>query len=597
MESVWSYLEMRIWDWYTIDGESYQTPTASVPANYDIPFVNISITSNTSATFTFGSPTTTPGSYGGSIAGTGSFNDPDFVINVSTGTYTQTNFIPGQVYNLRIRAYSGTNATGTYGEYFYKTFVMPKNADVAGVTSTVSKTTSPTTGSGIGSSTAEPDSSADAGGSTSAAPTGSSYATSGVRTVQRSLLTVTNKFNDREKYSVVEKDTEISTAYSHYSFGAGFFFDSVTKTPLSAGGLGFFTSNNGMTGYFVQIQTDSSTTDTKQRSVNILKVVNGVVKQLEDSQGGDSGKLYGGVIHASSYKLDVKVNRTSTATVIDLYINNFKISAADVYSTSSTAPAIDKAIPVTSKIAVFAQLNKISFDYVYAVPLTEAQFKTGLISDIYTGHYGSTLLNFAYGEKLINNIGAPVLKNAFIEEFGTVARELRRVKVNYAQTAGIPRYATVGVNKFASVLGSKFSNHGAEVFVLNNAGTFIPLQSGAYSFFIIGDFVSINGQHEYTESTTNEFTTLEPAIFESTWIQNQSDAKSLFNWIKNQWSNQQSSVSIEVFGNPAIEPGDIISISYAKNNLDGTQKFVVTNVTNQFEGGLSTTVTARSIYS
>jgi hypothetical protein len=263
----------------------------------------------------------------------------------------------------------------------------------------------------------------------------------------------------------------------------------------------------------------------------------------------------------------------------------------------ATAPAIDKAIPVTSKIAVFAQLNKISFDYVYAVPLTEAQFKTGLISDIYTGHYGSTLLNFAYGEKLINNIGAPVLKNAFIEEFGTVARELRRVKVNYAQTAGIPRYATVGVNKFASVLGSKFSNHGAEVFVLNNAGTFIPLQSGAYSFFIIGDFVSINGQHEYTESTTNEFTTLEPAIFESTWIQNQSDAKSLFNWIKNQWSNQQSSVSIEVFGNPAIEPGDIISISYAKNNLDGTQKFVVTNVTNQFEGGLSTTVTARSIYS
>ncbi len=178
-----------------------------------------------------------------------------------------------------------------------------------------------------------------------------------------------------------------------------------------------------------------------------------------------------------------------------------------------------------------------------------------------------------------------------------MARELRRVKVNYAQTAGIPKYATVGVNKFAEVLGSRLTNHGAEIFVLNNAGTFIPLQSGAHSFYVIGDFVSITGQHEYTESTTNEFTNLEPASFESTWIQNEGDAKSLFTWIKNQWSKQQQSVNMDIFGNPAIEVGDVITINYSKNNLDGTQKFLVTNVNTQFEEGVSTSITARSIYS
>ena len=54
---------------------------------------------------------------------------------------------------------------------------------------------------------------------------------------------------------------------------------------------------------------------------------------------------------------------------------------------------------------------------------------------------------------------------------------------------------------------------------------------------------------------------------------------------------------MEVFGNPAIEVGDVINITYAKNNLDGTQKFLVTNVNISFDEGVSTSITARSIYS
>jgi hypothetical protein len=54
---------------------------------------------------------------------------------------------------------------------------------------------------------------------------------------------------------------------------------------------------------------------------------------------------------------------------------------------------------------------------------------------------------------------------------------------------------------------------------------------------------------------------------------------------------------MEVFGNPAIEVGDVIGITYAKNNLDGTQKFLVTNVNINFDEGVSTSITARSIYS
>ena len=575
-------------EWWSYQ-PSYTTPTVSNPASYKIPWITVQVTDPNRAVITLGTPSTTPASYSGEIAlSIGSFASPDYTFTSTSGYHVREDLLPGKSYKVRARAHSGANGTGQYGEYVYYNFTMPVATSVAAVSETVSGTNS----ANNSTTTYEaPD------GSGNTLQTGSSYATSGIRTITRSLLTIDSSTKERSDISVISKDVGIPTTYKHYSFGAGFFFNGVTKNPVSAGGIGFFTSDNGMTGYFIEIQTDSSFTDVKDQSVTVYKVVNGNRKKLPDSQSGTNAKLYGGVIHANSYKLDVKVERTTAATIIDIYINNFKISAVDQYSVSATAGPIDKEIPVTSDISLFASLYKISFDYIYAVPLSPEQYKTGIVSDIYTGHYGSTMLSYAYGEKLINNAGTPALKNAYIEEFGTVARELRRVKVNYAQTAGMPRYATVGVNKFADILGSKFSNHGAEVFVVNNAGTFIPLQAGANNFYIIGDFVSITGQHEYTETTVNEFTTLEPATFDSTWIQSESDAKALFQWIKTQWSKQQSSISMEVFGNPALEPGDVITINYPSNGLDGTQKFLVTSISNEFDGGLSTTITARSIYS
>ena len=578
-------------DWFMWDG-TYSTPTVVNPANLQIPWLNVSTTSETEAVWLVLPPDVSPGSYTGAVAdmttllalpqyiqaASASYTLFPFTDNINLGTIT--GLTPGKTYTLRIRAHTSANGGGTFGEYKYFPFTMPKAASVASVSDGSNPTNSP-----------------DLGNSGTSVPTGSSFAASGVRTVSRSLLSVSNLDKDKSAISLIEKTVTLPTTYSHYSFGGAFFFDSVTKAPVSAGGLGFFTSNQGKTGYFIEIKTDSSFGDTKDQAVKIFKCVDGNRKKLVDSQEGKTGKLYGGVIQSSSYKLDIKVKRSSTQTIIDVYINGFKISAIDEYSTNVKDGPLEKAIPVTAGMSLFCSLTKISFDYIYAIPLEESQYNEFLISDIYSGHYGSKTLSFAYGEKLINSSGTPAVKNAYIEEFGTVARELRRVKVNYAQTAGIPKYATVGVNKFAEVLGSRLTNHGAEIFVINNAGTFIPLQSGAHSFYVIGDFVSITGQHEYTESTTNEFTNLEPASFESTWIQNEGDAKSLFTWIKNQWSKQQLSISMEVFGNPVLEPGDVITINYPKNNLDGTQKFVITNVDNSFEGGLSTTISARSIYS
>ena len=612
------------YEWYMING-GYSAPTAAVPANYAIPFVYVLPTSPTEATIVAGDPTTTPGSYSGvastaaNFSGTGAidhrpFTDTDGIVNL-------TGLLPGTKYYLRVRAHSGAGATGTYGEYIYESFTMPKAANVGGITSSTTSTTTPNTNTSTGGSAdarndarlaqilanekaaAEANAAGDInlGNSTdavvlSAASTGSSYAAYGNREVQRSYFKVNNKYKDRSKYALEIKNTNISTSYKKYSFGAGILFTSSLDTPMSGGGIGFFTDSVGSNGYFVELQTDASNKDLKDKSLKIYKVVANKRVYLQDSQDTLSGRLYGGVLSSTLYKLDIDVVITDAATIITVYVNNFKVVAADTNTAGNVSPLL-KSISPTANIALFSVLEKVNFDYVYANPISSTQTIDAASRGLYNGQYATSTLDFTFGEKIAQNFNSPTGKVAYLEEFGTVAREIRYVKANFNQPAAIPLYASTGTNKFATILGSKFSNHSAEIFVINNASSFIPLQAEENKFFVLGNYVDITAQHEYTETTTSDYTTLEPATFQSTWIQSEADAKSLFNWIKLQWSKQQQSINMEIFGNPAIEVGDIVTVNYPKNDLNGTQKFLVTNVNSNFDGGLSTSITARSIYS
>ena len=48
-------------------------------------------------------------------------------------------------------------------------------------------------------------------------------------------------------------------------------------------------------------------------------------------------------------------------------------------------------------------------------------------------------------------------------------------------------------------------------------------------------------------------------------------------------------VSLSIFGNPLIQVGDIITLSYSLNGIDG-QKYMVQSVAHSFSSGLSTSL-------
>jgi hypothetical protein len=591
--------------------------------NYTIPYITITTTSPTNAAIVIGTPLTSPASYKAEYSTSSTFATIAGTVNTANGIFSLTTLTAGQLYYIRARAYSGASATGVYGPYIVQEFTMPASSNVGSIGSTPGSNTTPVNSDAaatsaalrkltsgyaltdaekmlLGISLSTPTGSSNGSNTTPVVTSavGTSVAINGSLRVQRSLFIVSAPNNKDKKgaVSVAEKDMKISTAKNYYTFGTTLFFPSGVGDTSSCGGIGFFTSNGGSTGYFIELKTTSNLANKDEKEVAIYKVVNNQKIRVPDTQSGVA-KSFNGLYGGQSYKVDVKVEVQATKVIINVYVNNLIITATDSNQLNTTDPT-KLILPKTSKMVMYCLTNKSNFDYIYAMPLDEAQYKSAKLINVYNGQFNSTSLKFLYGEKVLDNFNKTTVSDGKLEEFGTIARELRKVDIKYNSRPAFPIYPSVGVNSFISIVGSKLGSFGAEVYLLNNAGTYVPLDdSGMSSFSIIGNYISESGQYDYTDTLSNEYDNPEPATFDSKWIQSEPDAKSMSDWIKKQWSKQQIVLDMQVFGNPLISVGDVIVVKYPSNDLDGTQKFIVTNVTNSYNEGLETSITCRSIYS
>lgn len=408
----------------------------------------------------------------------------------------------------------------------------------------------------------------------------------------RSLFCVTNNSALKTDYSLAYKalTSMPTTGSDYYSFGTTMFMENNLNDPIAGGGFGFFMSSDASSGYIVRIDTSakSASMDSKNE-LSILKVQANTIKRLDDSQT-ENVKL-SAVFGGDSYRIDVRVKSTTLANIINVYINGYMVEAID---TKTSENAI---LSPTNIFAMISTTGTTKFDYVYGMQLTEPQYNKKYIYNLYSGKFSSNSIQFLYGERVLDqSINTDPIKGQ-VEEFGVIAREIRKIDIKYGTRPAYPLWPSTGSNQFATVIGSRTTPFAAEAYVLNNSGTYIPLDDGdSYSFYVGGKTVTRSGVLEYVDDSSNEFTSEEPVIFSSQWLQNNSDVINLAKWIKTQWAKKQMVSSLEMFGNPLISVGDVISIKYDYHGLDGiSQKFIVTNVNHSYSEGISTSVVCRTL--
>jgi hypothetical protein len=86
----------------------------------------------------------------------------------------------------------------------------------------------------------------------------------------------------------------------------------------------------------------------------------------------------------------------------------------------------------------------------------------------------------------------------------------------------------------------------------------------------------------------------EAVQIDSEWIQSLDAAKKLMRLVEKSIDGFSRTVNIQIFGNPLIQVGDVINLSYSLKGISA-QKYVVHSVSNSFNSGLETSLTLKKI--
>jgi hypothetical protein len=390
----------------------------------------------------------------------------------------------------------------------------------------------------------------------------------------------------------------------YFSFGTSLIMKDTLENTLHAGGLGFFLNESATSGYYIIMEsTSSSAAILDKKSVRIEKWIGSNKIPLKEV-GTRTESTIEGIFGGRTYNVDVKVKIENQSVTITAFINGYGITVTDTtYKINNKVEIKSTILAPTKKMSLVCTRGEVAFDYAYANTLTPFQYNDRLSElNIYQGQFNNDLINASYGDLIYmsnyqaDEIAANNKKAVAVDEFGTVVREIIKRDVSFNKRPAYPTMWSTGINPFAKILGKKISNFGSQIFVMNNTSQTIPLSNGAEaSFLLLGNSLGSSGDLEYVTDELNDYVTKEPAVFISSWLQNESDVKSLANWIKSNVINKGRIVNMTIFGNPLVSVGDIVSIKNTYQGLAGTENFIVTEVRHSFSEGLETSITCRTL--
>ena len=394
----------------------------------------------------------------------------------------------------------------------------------------------------------------------------------------------------------------LANAYSlsagYFTFGTSIVMTPLFEDPIQGAGIGFFMDEFHKEGYALLIQTIPASIGSNNKTVRIVKIYNGGIRDLNTSQKSLDTTL-DGIYGGKTYSVDIKVKFYQGKIDITAYINGFKITASDNADLQKAAGDYRTAAP-TNRVALICTKGTAMFDYVFASKITSKQYLDSQYSiNFYQGQFSNDILNNLYGDYQYLNYSDDdeVTKklNSF-EEFGTTVREIVKREIKFDSRPSVPVRWSTGANSLAKIISQKYSNFGGEAYVLNNSSTTIPLADGiGSSFYLFGNTIGDSGTLEYVTDEDFTYGPKEPIVFESRWLQTLDAVQKLGTWIKEKVVNRGKIVNLTVFGNPMLNVGDIVSVTSPYQDFDGSEKLIVTSVTNSFNQGLETTVTCRTL--
>jgi hypothetical protein len=399
-----------------------------------------------------------------------------------------------------------------------------------------------------------------------------------------------------------------STGYKVY--GTRLKFDKDKSASTQVAGMCFNNSGTRENGYYVEIRLTSSM-DSKKRKIYSEVVtysrVNGRWKILDKGTATAIGR-------GIWYDVDIYKTDESGQHRLTVFVNGHKVS--------SVKTTVDTKHANNGIIGLYARgKTNVQFEYAYAVAfddISEPIDNYGFFDLKYGGVRGNQWLKEyvwktgSRADKLVER-GSEKEKakrrNKYIfDEFGPYVHEVRKfdvkfdpVPVRYSYLFSTNEWFSTLVQYTGDPMGAKFiiANTSRENAILHGEDNLIYAGASAgvnQVCVVLGQVLEVTD--EETIKRENKPSILArgeiPVELSNRWIQSKSMAVSLADWIASHWSDLVDEVSVEIFGNPILELGDLVDVAYDRvDAAPSTHRYWIVGISTSFESGIKTTLTLR----
>jgi len=398
------------------------------------------------------------------------------------------------------------------------------------------------------------------------------------------------------------------------------------------GGI-FFNSDTSLgVGYFIEVTASVKVNGKKKSTKNEL--------MLYSMDGAGNKKVFGGETvvtkhtHKGKGKKSNKKRITKTKTDIGVslavpqnrYIDidivyspggagaadNIQVWANGTFRFNATIPAGTWKHASGARFGLYARgSSSVTFDYAYAISNTAISIPTlTRYFDAIENDWQSTMIRDMIYEtrkvrKKVRKKNKKVLQKynlRIFDDFGPMVHEIRKFDVTFSdETIASIQAKLYSSNQGAAPFGFWYDPKHAHFMIANTSKRNLVLSGDDNTtgstvnqkLFVYGR--PVVQQEAQTIVKNDEWAQNRRGIidieFESDWIQNQSEANALSDWMTTHWSRSDTSLDVEVFGNPMIELCDVVHVKW--DDID--DKFYVIAISNTFDSGLTTSLTLRKV--
>jgi hypothetical protein len=239
-----------------------------------------------------------------------------------------------------------------------------------------------------------------------------------------------------------------------------------------------------------------------------------------------------------------------------------------------------------------------SVNYIYQ----DTEFLDGIVQDKPVGSLYKTYLMQTTPECRFINIydieyGIPAATTA---QHSTIQYMLRYYADNNPQSQSdlqklkVTEYDVA----YSTVLNT---GHSGKFAIANNSNYMVFIQKEADSatsvstkFTVWTNEAVVPSDPELIEKIIDPTNASEVVQLDTKWIQSKAAAQKLMKIIESAIDGFSKDVTLKMFGNPLLQVGDVITLSYSLNGIS-LQKYVVTNISQSFSEGLETTIKVNRI--